>query len=195
MFEKYWKPYFDTWTQGTGERIEQYLRMPSTLEGISKILHAYFKGKQAADKMLYMLLTSTGLSSYRDQKRILHLVQRLAAQVEDAEDRLSDRLEELQEQMEQLQLVLQTLEDQNQKLHTLQTQMDSWTEEAPEEADALEDEEEDWTQEFIQQITSNVSQQFAELHTKIDRLEHVKQSSKPSPKTTKKARGRTASTK
>lgn len=90
MFERYWKPHFDTWAAGMGEILEKALRSPSTLRGLSNILNSAFRLKKVTDKATHIFLTSAGLSTNRDQKRVVHMLNTLMAQIEDMEARLKE---------------------------------------------------------------------------------------------------------
>lgn len=83
MFERYWKPHFDNWSQKTGDWLEEVFRTPVVLKGISSSLQTVFYGKIALDRVQDFCLTTLGVSTNRDQKKVLHLLLRLSAQVED----------------------------------------------------------------------------------------------------------------
>lgn len=87
MLEKYWKPHFDNWTEKTGTFMEKILQKPEVLRNISSTLGLVFRGKIAIDRGLHLIRASLGSPTYKDQKKMLHLLLRLGAQVEDLNDK------------------------------------------------------------------------------------------------------------
>lgn len=162
MFEKVWKPYFDTWTKSMGDLLEKYFRSPSTLQGVTGALNTTFKGKKLKDKAMYLMLTTAGLPSYRDQKRLLHLMTRFGAQLEDLEEKV-ERLSQskpaessTEEQMAQLLARLDTRID---ALTTAQEASAKSTTKAQKAAAKAE-----------ASGAADLSAQFEALHARLDAL-------------------------
>lgn len=88
MFERYWKPYFDTVTANTGNFLEKVLQNPAVLQSLSGTLNSLFRVKLAADKALHLVYRGVGLPTYRDQKKVLYYVTKLEGQLEDLQDQL-----------------------------------------------------------------------------------------------------------
>jgi hypothetical protein len=174
MFEAYWKPYFDTWTQGVGDSLEKILRTPSTLRNISTVLHTSFKGKRVTDKTLYMLLTSIGMPSYRDQKKTLHMVQRLSMMLEDQEEKIEEQLGSLERRLITLQERLDTLPDMAQRLAQVETMLQEWL--VDDEDDEAQEEAEDDTEEvdlaetLRTQWREDMTEQLSALDQKLEAI-------------------------
>ena len=100
MFEKFWKPHFDNWTEKTNDYLEGVLQNPEVLQQLSIVLENAFKGKMMLDKGIYLLHSRFGNSTYRDQKKILHLLLKVQAQVEDLSMQIDDLRDELNEKQE-----------------------------------------------------------------------------------------------
>lgn len=94
MFEKYWKPYFDAWSQETGEYLERLLASPAFLRTTSSVLNTVFHSKILRDKLVHQLVSQAGISTYRKQQQGLHRLIRLDAQVEELREDMADLKEE-----------------------------------------------------------------------------------------------------
>lgn len=104
MFEKYWKPYFDIWSNNVGDALERILENPEVLKRGADGLGWIFKGKHLTDQALHKLITTAGISAYNEQKKALYALHRLEARTED----LQEDVQELRELLLQLRKELQT---------------------------------------------------------------------------------------
>lgn len=126
MFERYWKPYFDTVTNNTGNFLEKVLANPAVLQSLSGTLNSLFRVKMAADKAMHLMFKGIGLPTYRDQKKVLYFVTKLEGQLEDLQDQLQvledwrHDIRTLQELREQV-AVLQEQVNRYQQLESSQT--------------------------------------------------------------------------
>lgn len=122
MFERYWKPYFDTATTHAGNVLEKVLQSPVVLESISGVLNGLFRSKMVVDKALHLTYKGLGWPTYRDQKKILYYVTKLEGQLEDMQQQL-DRLETWRQEWRELQTLreqFRTLQDQVERLQQRQ---------------------------------------------------------------------------
>ena len=104
MFEKYWKPYFDIWSNNVGDALERILENPEVLKRGADGLGWIFKGKHLTDQALHKLITTAGISAYNELKKALYALHRLEARTED----LQEDVQELRELLLQLRTELKS---------------------------------------------------------------------------------------
>ena len=83
-----WKKSFDTWEDATARLFEQWLKSPLVLGPSGVMLAAAMKMKAASDKAKEQWWGEMGLSTKRDQERILHALHQLQSKVLDLEEKL-----------------------------------------------------------------------------------------------------------
>ncbi len=120
MFERYWKPYFDTVTNNTGSFLEKVFQSPTTMTALASVLNTFFRLKVTTDKAKHLVYKGLGWPTYRDQKKLLYYVMKLEGQMEDLQEQLQvledwkiqkETLLVLQEQVDLLQVQLEAMED------------------------------------------------------------------------------------
>jgi hypothetical protein len=83
-----WKKGFDVWEDATAKYVEQWLKSPLVLGPSGAMMGAAMKVKAASDKAKAHWWSEMGLSTKRDQERILHALHQLQSKVLDLEEKL-----------------------------------------------------------------------------------------------------------
>lgn len=85
-----WKKGFDAWESRTAQFMETVLKSPSVLEPAGALLSATMRTKALVDQAAAQWWGAMGLSTRRDQERLLHAVNQLHSKLLDLEERLQD---------------------------------------------------------------------------------------------------------
>ena len=91
FFWDQWKKGFDVWEDTTAKYLEQVLKNPLVLGPSGLVLAAVMKMKAASDKAKEQWWGEMGLSTKRDQERILHALHQLQSKVLDLEEKLESK--------------------------------------------------------------------------------------------------------
>jgi hypothetical protein len=83
-----WKKGFDVWEDATAKYLEEWLKSPLVLGPSGAMLAAAMKMKAASDRAKEQWWGEMGLSTKRDQERILHALHQLQSKVLDLEEKL-----------------------------------------------------------------------------------------------------------
>ena len=91
FFWDQWKKGFDVWEDATAKYVEQWMKSPLVLGPSGLLLGAANKVKAASDKAKAHWWGEMGLSTKRDQERILHALHQLQSKVLDLEEKLESK--------------------------------------------------------------------------------------------------------
>jgi len=85
-----WKRGFNAWEKATAEAFENLLRNPAVLTPAGAMLSAATRAKAASDRAAARFWGSWGLSTKRDQERVLHKLNQLESRLLDLAEELED---------------------------------------------------------------------------------------------------------
>lgn len=88
-----WKRGFEQWEQATSQMLEGTLKSPFLLEPAGAFLTAAMRAKALTDEQVARWWALSGLSTRRDQERMLHAIHQLESRLHDLEDLIEDKLE------------------------------------------------------------------------------------------------------
>jgi hypothetical protein len=91
MLWELYKKGFYAWESATAKLFEQLLASPLVLGPSGALLTATMKAKAAGDKAAATWWGAMGLSTKRDQERILHALNQLESKILDLEEKLDTR--------------------------------------------------------------------------------------------------------
>jgi hypothetical protein len=83
-----WKKGFDAWEGATAKLLEEWMKSPLVVGPSGTLMTATTKLKSAADAAKASWWAEMGLSTKRDQERVLHLLNQLQSKVMDLEEKL-----------------------------------------------------------------------------------------------------------
>lgn len=92
---QFWKKGFESWEQASAKMLETWLKSPAMLEPSAAILTAALKWKKHADDAMNGAWARMGLSTRREQERMLHVLNQIQSRLIDLEEHLEDALERL----------------------------------------------------------------------------------------------------
>jgi hypothetical protein len=83
-----WKKGFDAWEGATAKLLEEVMKSPLVVGPSGTLLATAMKMKSAAEAAKASWWGEMGLSTKRDQERVLHLLNQLQSKVMDLEEKL-----------------------------------------------------------------------------------------------------------
>jgi hypothetical protein len=86
-----WKKGFDAWEGATAKLLEEVMKSPLVVGPSGTLMATAMKVKCAADSAKASWWAEMGLSTKRDQERVLHLLNQLQSKVMDLEEKLDSK--------------------------------------------------------------------------------------------------------
>jgi len=93
MFEqtwKLWKKGFDAWEAATSQYLETVVKAPTFVAPAGNLLTSLSKARAQQEKMIGEWWSAVGISTRRDQERVLHQLHELSSRIIDLEEQLED---------------------------------------------------------------------------------------------------------